>query len=210
MCELQYADDNAILANTKEDLQNTMDAFNAAYTQLGLKLNIKKTQVLHQTRLGDSDPQPVIITVDGQALDNVESYTYLGSCLSSGATIDAEIERRIQAANTALARLRERVFRNKEIYARTKMKVYKAIVLPTLLFGSKTWVTYSRHLKSLEMFHMRSLRRILGVTWQHKRTNNSILDEAKTTSIEAMIIKNQLRWAGHVTAVYLSGSFTLS
>ena len=84
-------------------------------------------------------------------------------------------------------------------FAFEKVLVHKYIVLPTLLFGSETWVTYSRHLKSLEMFHMRSLRRILGVTWQHKRTNNSILDEAKTTSIEAMIIKNQLRWAGHVT-----------
>lgn len=118
----------------------------------------------------------------------MESFTYLGSSLSANANIDA-----------ALARLKGRVFRNKEIYTRTKMKVYKAIVLPTLLFGSETWTTYSRHLKLLEMFHMRSLRRILGVTWEQKRTNNSILDEAESTSIEAMIIKSQMRWAGHVT-----------
>ena len=113
VCELQYADDNAILANTKEDLQNTMDAFNAAYTQLGLKLNIKKTQVLHQTRLGDSDSQPVIITVGGQALDIVESFIYFGTSLSFGATFDAKIKQRIQAANTAFAHLRERVLRKK-------------------------------------------------------------------------------------------------
>ncbi|PFX13419.1 Retrovirus-related Pol polyprotein from type-1 retrotransposable element R2 [Stylophora pistillata] len=48
MVEFQYADDNAIAAHTEEDLQTILDAFNYAYTQLGLKINAKKTQVLFQ------------------------------------------------------------------------------------------------------------------------------------------------------------------
>jgi len=48
------------------------------------------------------------------------------------------------------------------------------------------------------MYHQRCLRRILGVTWQDRQTNSNILDEAQCTSIEAMVIKNQLRWTGHV------------
>jgi len=38
----------------------------------------------------------------------------------------------------------------------------------------------------------------LGISWEDKRTNVSVLDEGHTTSIEAIIIKNQLRWSGHV------------
>ena len=91
--ERQYADDNAILANSAEELQFAMNAFNAAYTQLGLKLNVKKTQILHQPRPGNNHPRHATITVNGQYLSNVETFTYLGSCLSAKANADAEIER---------------------------------------------------------------------------------------------------------------------
>ena len=55
-----------------------------------------------------------------------------------------------------------------------------------------------RHLKCLEKYHQRCLRRILKIRWQDRRTNNSVLEETNSTSIEAIIIRHQLRWAGHV------------
>ena len=76
--------------------------------------------------------------------------------------------------------------------------MYNAVVLPSLLYGSETWTTYRRHLNVLEKYHQRCLRRILGVTWQDRRTNSSVLEETKCTSKEAMIIENQLCWTGHV------------
>ena len=197
ICELQYADDNAIMAHSEEDLQCAMTAFHEAYTSLGLTLNAKKTQVLYQPR-PNANSRNVNIRVDEQVLENVESFNYLGSCLSAKANIDAEISRRLQSASAALGKLQSRVFNNKDIYESTKMKVYKAVVLPTLLYGSETWVTYSHNLSSLEKFHDRSVRRIFGISWQSRQTTNSVFERAKTTSIEAMIIKNQLRWSGHV------------
>ncbi|PFX11040.1 hypothetical protein AWC38_SpisGene25542, partial [Stylophora pistillata] len=58
--------------------------------------------------------------------------------------------------------------------------------------------TYSRHLKSLERYHQRCLRRILNIKWQDRRINSSVLEEANVTSIESYVIKNQFRWAGHL------------
>ena len=78
------------------------------------------------------------------------------------------------------------------------MPVYKAVVISTLLYASETWTTYRRPLKALEKFHQRCLRSILNISWEDRRTNISVLKEAKTTSIEAFAIKNQLRWSGHV------------
>ena len=71
-------------------------------------------------------------------------------------------------------------------------------MIPTLLYASETWTTYRQHLKTLENFHQRCLRNILKISWENRKTNISVLNEAKTTSIEAYIIKNQLRWIGHV------------
>ena len=50
----------------------------------------------------------------------------------------------------------------------------------------------------LEKFNQRCLRNIIGIKWEDKRTNLSVLDQAEVTSIETLIVKNQLRWTGHV------------
>ena len=77
--------------------------------------------------------------------------------------------------------------------------MYRAVVLTTLLYGSESWVTYSHHLRLLERFHQRCLRTILNIHWSDYVTNVEVLEQAEITSIEAMLLKSQLRWAGHVS-----------
>ena len=72
----QYADDNAIVALSEEDLQCTLSAFAKAYKQLGLAIILKKTQT-HQ-------PPP-----NRTRLKTVDHFPCLGSLLSSKATIDS-------------------------------------------------------------------------------------------------------------------------
>ena len=82
--------------------------------------------------------------------------------------------------------------------ARTKLLVYKAVILPALLYGAETRTTYSRHLRALESYHQRHLRKILRVSWEERRTNISILDDATIHSITTTITKHQLRGTGHI------------
>ncbi|KAJ3582703.1 hypothetical protein NHX12_000331 [Muraenolepis orangiensis] len=197
--ELQYADDNALVALSEEDLQGILSAFAKAYKQLGLAINIKKTQILHQPPPNSSTSVlPPNISIDNIRLENVDYFPYLGSLLSSKAVIDDEIHHRLSCASGAFSRLRKRVFENRDLQAKTKILVYKAVVLPTLLYGSEAWTTYSRHLKALEAYHQRSLRKILRISWEDRRTNTSVLEEADIPTITATIAQNQLRWTGHV------------
>ena len=196
--ELQYADDNVVCAQSENDLQMILNAFANAYCRLGLSINVGKTQVLYQP-----PPTEVIrvapnIEINGESLETVDRFSYLGSHLSSNTNIDDEVQYRLRCANSAFGKLRKRVFDNHDLRIGTKIKVYEAVVLPTLLYGSETWTTYRRNIKALEKFHQRSLRSILKISWEDHRTNVSVLEEANCTSIEAMMIKNQLRWAGHV------------
>ncbi|CAM4604130.1 unnamed protein product [Leuciscus chuanchicus] len=87
--ELQNADDNVITAHSTEDLQVILHAFAKAYRALGLKLNIKKTQVLYQSHANQPATQPTI-KVDNTTLENVDYFPYLSSLLSSKADIDSE------------------------------------------------------------------------------------------------------------------------
>ena len=76
--------------------------------------------------------------------------------------------------------------------------VYKAVVLPTLLYGCETWTLYKEDLKKLERFHQRKLRVIMKIRWQDKVSNISVLNRGFSQSIEAIVALHRLRWAGHV------------
>ena len=76
---------------------------------------------------------------------------YLGSSLSTDATIGAEISCRLFKAGTAFGKLESRLWKRREI------SVYKAVVLPIILYGYKSWTPLKRNIHKLDRFHMRSL-----------------------------------------------------
>ena len=141
---------------------------------------------------------PPTILIGDTALKTVEHFKYLGIVISSDCSLDREISARINKASQALGRLRTRVMNHRSIKLPAKIKVYRAVVLTSLLCGCETWTLYRKHIKQLERFHMRSLRSIIGIKWQDRVTNLEVLDRASLTSIETMVLKAQLRWTGHV------------
>ena len=95
----------------------------------------------------------------------------------------------IRCACFACDRLNERVFSERDFSTKTKILIYKAVILTTfLIYGCETWVAYRRHVKVLEQFQQRILIAILGVHWQDPITNARILEQADTTSIKAHIV----------------------
>ena len=80
----------------------------------------------------------------------------------------------------------------------TKINVYCAVVLPTLLYGSEAWTPYRRHIRRLDQFHMRCRRRIANIKWQYMIPNTDVLQRYAHTGIEHHIKRSQLRWSGHL------------
>ena len=91
--------------------------------------------------------------------------------------------------------LRNRVLSQHNIRLLTKLRIYNAVVLPSLLHGCESWTLYRWHIKKLEKFHMRALRSSLGIRWQDGVRNLEVLDSAHSTSVESMLLKAQLCWA---------------
>ena len=196
--DLLFADDAALVAHTERALQRITTCFAESAQLFGLEVSLKKTEVLHQPAPKEAYHAPNI-TIGETVLKPVQQFTYLGCTISSNARIDAEIDNRLAKANRAFGRLYKRVWENKHLKSSTKVSVYRAVVLTTLLYGAETWVTYRNHLKVLERFHQRCLRTILHIHWSDYITNISVLERADITSIEAMVMKIRLRWAGHVS-----------
>ena len=97
-----------------------------------------------------------------------------------------------------MGRLSRRVWENTKLTTNTKIAVYQACVLSTLMYGSECWTLYSRQEQRLNAFHLRCIRRILGISWQQHITNDEVLKRAGIPSMFSILAKRRLRWLGHV------------
>lgn len=178
-------------------MQHSMDKFSQACDSFGLTISIKKTEVMYQPAPGKQYVEPSI-QVHGSNLKTVDRFTYLGSTLSRSATIDDEINSRVAKASTAFGKLRSNVWERRGIRLETKLKVYKAVIITTLMYGCEAWTIYARHAKQLNHFHMTCLRRLLNIRWQDKIPDTEVLTRANLPSIHTILQQTQVRWAGHV------------
>nr|VZI16997.1 unnamed protein product [Spirometra erinaceieuropaei] len=112
--------------------------------------------------------------------------------------IDDEVANRISKASQAFGRLRNTVWNRHGLQLSTKLKMYKAVILPTLLYGAETWTVYTRQARRLNHFPLSCLRRILRLNWQDRIPDTEVLERTGILSIYAILRQMQLRWSGHL------------
>ncbi|XP_071497161.1 uncharacterized protein [Diadema antillarum] len=129
---------------------------------------------------GQTPPDPQI-KIEGTTMNTVESFAYLGSCLSSNCSMDKEVCKRLAKAGAPFDRLWTRLWVNKASD-----------------FPSGWQSTPLTSLRSMAVRRGLCLRRIIGISWQGRVSRTEVLRRAKTPGIEAVIVKAHLRWVGHV------------
>ena len=132
---------------------------------------------------------------------NLETWT--GGCqwlrISDTLSLKSELNKRIGKAATTISKLTKSwVLSNKKLTENTKIQVYRACVLSTLLYGGESRILHARQEKKLNTFHMRCLRRILNITWQDRVPNDTVLEWAEIPSMYTLLKQRRLRWFGHV------------
>ena len=103
----------------------------------------------------------------------VDKFIYLGSTLSRVVHIDDQVNARIAKASAAFGRLRGSIWDRSGIRLDTKLKVYRSVVLATLLYACETWTVY-------------------------RIPDTEVLKRAGMQSIHTLLKLAQLRWTGHV------------
>lgn len=194
--EIMYADDLCFLAESPDGLQQLMSVFHHACCKFGLKVSVKKTEVMS---LDTHGRETLAIKLGEDMLKQVDKFRYLGSTITSKCDLDSEINSRISAASAAFGKLRSKVFCSHDLKLPTKISVYMAIVLPNLLYSSETWCVYRHHIRTLDRFHLKCLRSIMNIRWSDRVRNTEVLRRANVGGIEAYIMRRQLRWCGHVS-----------
>jgi hypothetical protein len=196
---LLYADDLVIMADSQADLRLAMLELEATAAEWGMQLNYDKTKAVVFAAAPGSPPAGPIQLVHGMVAADT-TFTYLGSMQCASGDQEVEISRRLSLAGGVFSNLRQRVFKPRSISLSTKMRVYKAIVVPTLLYGAaESWALTQAQEHRLDVFNNTCLRRITG----HRRGPDTISNEelhemTGQPAISALIREHRLRWFGHL------------
>nr|VZI36609.1 unnamed protein product [Spirometra erinaceieuropaei] len=166
-----FADDCALNTTSEAEMQRSMDLFFAACDNFGLVINTQKTVVMNL-------PPPNMAPPPNAPQISVENFPYLGMTLSRNTKIDDEVANRISKASQAFGRLQSTVWNRNGLQLNTKLRMYKAVILPKLLYGAETWTVYTRQARRLNHFHLSCLRRILRLNWQDRIPDTDVLELA--------------------------------
>jgi hypothetical protein len=157
--------------------------------KVGLALNATKTKIITNGR-------DQIIAVDGETIEYVSEYIYLGQSISFTDQTEKEINRRIAIAWKKYWSLKE-IMKNKDIDIRIKSKLYDIAILPSLTYGCQTWTLRKKEENKLAVHQRRMERSMLSIKISDKIKNCTIRKKTKVTDILEKIRNLKWKWAGH-------------
>ena len=187
---LLFADDIVMVTERKEDIQRNLEVLKAAMDKWEMKMHLGKTKVMVVSRVEEG----CSVTIDGEKIEEVQSLKYLGSSISADGSSEEDIEQRIGAATRVVGAMRKEVLERRELKKETKLRVFNAMVVPTLLYGYETWTVQKRHESRLQACEMMCLRRIEGVSRLDRMRNEDIRQSLGKVAVVDMMKDRQMRW----------------
>ena len=119
--------------------------------------------------IGDAKSNHPSFSLNSQALEEVDSFGYLGSKVDKTGMIEKEVGLGLDKASTVYCIWKRKIFHSQHLSKDTKMEAFHLMVVSVLLRGSETWTVTHRETHCLKTFQMRCLRDILGLTLWGKR-----------------------------------------
>ena len=91
------------------------------------------------------------------------------------------------------------ILKSRDITFLTKVHIVKAIVFPVVMYGCESWTISKTECQRIDAFELWCWRRILGVPWKARRSNQSTLKEINLEySLEGLMLKLKLQYFGHL------------
>jgi hypothetical protein len=212
-----YADDLGVIFSSRDDLVKVAKLLDVHFQKFGLKMHTgvsvggaeSKTKAMYfpgpSQEHADGDVSDISLD-GGKTITFTEEMIYLGSVIVPSLQSENDVGRRIMLARRAMGMLRPS-FRRKDLGLRVKGKMYAALVLSILMYGSECWVLTADLMKELRTFHRSNVRSLCGVnmklTQNYHISTSSLFKKLGLQDIDHYFHCRILRWAGHVSRMPL-------
>ena len=111
--------------------------------------------------------------IDGETVETVSDFIFLGSKITAGGDCSHEIKRRLLLARKVMTNL-DSIFKSRDITWPTKVYLVKAMVFPVVMYGCESWTVKEAEYQKIDAFEVWCCRRLLRVPWTARRSNQSI------------------------------------
>ena len=184
---LRNADDTTLMAESKEELKSLLMKVKEESEKVGLKLNIQKTKIMASVPITSWQ-------IDGEIVETVADFIFLGSEMSVDGDCNHEIEIHLLLGRKVMTNL-DSILKNRVITLPTEVCLVKAVVFPVVMYGCESWTIKKTERRRIDAFELWCWRRFLRVPWTARRSNQSILKEISLEySLEGLMLKLKLQY----------------
>ena len=157
------------MAESEEELKSLLMKVKVESEKVGLKLNIQKTKIMASSPITSWQ-------IDGETMETVRGFIFLGSKITVDGDCNQEIKRRLLLGRKVMTNL-DSILKSRDITLPTKVCVVKAMVFPVVMYGCESWTVKKAECRRIDAFELWCWRRLLRVPWSARRSNKSILKE---------------------------------
>ena len=152
---LRYIDDTTFMAESEGELKSLLMKMKEESEKVGLKLNIQKTKIMASG--------PIISwEIDGETVETVSEFIFLGSKITADGECSHEIKRRLVLGGKVMTNL-DSILKSRDIILPTKVLLVKAMVFPVVMYECESWTVKKAECRKIDAFELWCLRRLLRV-----------------------------------------------
>ena len=179
------------MAESEEELKSFLIKVKEETQKVGLKLNIQKTKIMASGPITSWE-------IDGETVETVADFTFLGSKITADGDCSHEIKRRLLLGRKVMTNL-DSILKSRDITLSTKVCLVKATVFPVVMYGCESWTVKKAERQRIDAFELWCWRRLLRIPWTARRSNQSILKQiGPGCLLEGLILKLKLQYFGHL------------
>ena len=142
----RYADDTTLMAESKEKLKSLLMKAKEESEKAGLKLSIQKMKIISSGPITSWQ-------IDGETMETVTDFIFLGSKISADGECSHEVKRGLLLGRKAMANL-ESMLKSRDITLPTKVHLVKAMVFPVVMYGCESWTINKAKHQRINVFEL--------------------------------------------------------
>ena len=127
---LRYANDTTLMTESEEELKSLLKKVKEESEKVGLKLNIQKTKIMASSPITSWQ-------IDGETVDTVAGFIFLGSKITADVDCSHEIKRHLLLGRKVMTNLGS-ILKCRDITLPTKVHLVKTMVFPVLIYGCES------------------------------------------------------------------------
>ena len=141
---LRYADDITLMAESEEELKSLL--IKEESEKVDLKLNIQKIKIMASGPITSWQ-------IDGETMETVADFIFLGSKITADGDCSHEIKRRLLLGRKVMT-IPESIFKSRDITLSTKVRLVKAIVCPVVMYACESWTIKKGEHRRIDAFEL--------------------------------------------------------